>query len=807
MTRPRKPLVREVNPHLICVLCSGYFIEATTIVECLHSFCRSCLLKYLENNKFCPICDVQLHKNNPMLSVRCDPILQQLVYKLVPGLYAKEMARRRKYYSELGGPSSDSENVEFPIADTYFSPSDSISLSLEFVSYGPKEEGCCNENDHENNGDKQAVHHRRYLQCPAAVTMSHLKKFLRMKYNLGHDYNVEILYSGEVLNDEFSLMDVAYTFSWNKASPMRFQFRMYQKPIPPPIEKIVEKEESAVEIPEPIEESVDEPMDDNVEEVADDSIDGIGDEQNDDQEETDLQQEKVKQDEEEEDDEEDIALNKRLEDAVEEETIEEIEEEESPPELSPPREPIVSKEPERPNGLKRPPVLENHLLKEPEPKKAKRSPSPKVEPLRFKHDDKRFLEDMIEEDTDEDRLHISPSEEEKSPIPVLEPVPVEKTRSEERRRERKKSKKGKHHHHHRHHDRKRCDSPPAATIVHSPENDIMKLKVKLTAIKNCNNMVKGYSVVEGGIDDKKEPKENGHSTKMERHLEKQEKVKIQKEEEAPKKPEVASYNNNNNNNNNNNHNNNNTNNNGTNNTEFSRRLEINKEKLLQMRNIRKSVPKQNGTLKVEPLKMPPSSITVSKITAAEKRQMEQQKLLMNRNNSNGLDPKRPSLEIMLVNAPRKTEVPEVKPEVKKVIRPTPPSIPLSRLPKGVLPKSSPPPLRAVKPAHEEALDLSGKSSRKSPEVFPEPPTLKIPMLGKPPMVGYGSARPCKPNQSVRQIPNPSALLYRQHCLNGRALPPPVVPLSSLRQMESMTKKIEKVAAGLSVKAAASYAAK
>jgi hypothetical protein len=34
--------------------------------------------------------------------------------------------------------------------------------------------------------------HRRYLQCPAAVTMSHLKKFLRMKYNLNHDQRVSI---------------------------------------------------------------------------------------------------------------------------------------------------------------------------------------------------------------------------------------------------------------------------------------------------------------------------------------------------------------------------------------------------------------------------------------------------------------------------------------------------------------------------------------------------------------------------------------------------------------------------------------
>lgn len=29
--------LRDVNPHLVCVLCRGYFVDATTITECLHS--------------------------------------------------------------------------------------------------------------------------------------------------------------------------------------------------------------------------------------------------------------------------------------------------------------------------------------------------------------------------------------------------------------------------------------------------------------------------------------------------------------------------------------------------------------------------------------------------------------------------------------------------------------------------------------------------------------------------------------------------------------------------------------------------
>jgi len=33
----KRRLLRDVNPHLICLLCRGYLIDATTVVECLHS--------------------------------------------------------------------------------------------------------------------------------------------------------------------------------------------------------------------------------------------------------------------------------------------------------------------------------------------------------------------------------------------------------------------------------------------------------------------------------------------------------------------------------------------------------------------------------------------------------------------------------------------------------------------------------------------------------------------------------------------------------------------------------------------------
>nr|XP_014129537.1 polycomb group RING finger protein 2 [Zonotrichia albicollis] len=137
MHRTTRIKITELNPHLMCALCGGYFIDATTIVECLHSFCKTCIVRYLETNKYCPMCDVQVHKTRPLLSIRLDKTLQDIVYKLVPGLFKDEMKRRRDFYAAypvaevpLG---SQEERGEVAERDQGVGPEDEIvSLSIEF---------------------------------------------------------------------------------------------------------------------------------------------------------------------------------------------------------------------------------------------------------------------------------------------------------------------------------------------------------------------------------------------------------------------------------------------------------------------------------------------------------------------------------------------------------------------------------------------------------------------------------------------------------------------------------------------------
>lgn len=53
----------DIHPYITCYLCKGYLIEATTIVECLHTYCHSCLMKYLCREKSCPQCEMSINKS------------------------------------------------------------------------------------------------------------------------------------------------------------------------------------------------------------------------------------------------------------------------------------------------------------------------------------------------------------------------------------------------------------------------------------------------------------------------------------------------------------------------------------------------------------------------------------------------------------------------------------------------------------------------------------------------------------------------------------------------------------------------
>jgi len=347
---------------------------------------------------------------------------------------------------------------------------------------------------------------------------------------------------------------------------------------------------------------------------------------------------------------------------------------------------------------------------EPEPKKSLFDTLLQSTTNNYENEDKDFqesdedyskyeqdIEEIIEEDDDDDigRLRISSNisedevnnDETTSQMFVIDEA-IEEVPEEEKfekvvkekhwkseGRNKRKSKKAKHHHHHKR--RLSQSPPPSATIVHSPDRDIMKLKVKLNTLpgyrhkddkhhrhtKHYNGSASSASSIvsspgrssykeddsvlsEQSCDSVALPKKSREEVKLPE--EKQNVGDVRKSQMSRSSSQTV--------------------------VDSPRCEAVAKEPLQQVRAIRtKPKPAVEQQSNAEPshkmIIMPPSSITVSIITAEEKLKMEKDKTLMLTGNHD-YENKRPSLEIVRVNGPPTTppitvEVPKSSPKPKE----------------------------------------------------------------------------------------------------------------------------------------------
>jgi len=62
-----------------------------TLVLCWFvAVCKSCIVKYLQSSKCCPQCGLKIHETQPLLNLKSDRVMQDIVFKLVPGLYESQ---------------------------------------------------------------------------------------------------------------------------------------------------------------------------------------------------------------------------------------------------------------------------------------------------------------------------------------------------------------------------------------------------------------------------------------------------------------------------------------------------------------------------------------------------------------------------------------------------------------------------------------------------------------------------------------------------------------------------------------------
>ncbi|EDV22748.1 uncharacterized protein TRIADDRAFT_28240 [Trichoplax adhaerens] len=219
--------LKELNPCLTCSLCDGYLVNATTVVECLHTFCKSCIVKHLEDSNNCPKCDNVVHQSHPLQYISYDRTMQDLVYKLVPGLQERELETEREFYESRGlrWPKkrlSDSENENSPAkknksansysndACDYHRADEQIAIILE-----------CKK----SNGYNLDQLHRKFLLCSVQATVMHLKKFVAKKLQISKPYELEILCNDEILGKDHTLKFICLTRWRNKETPLVLHYQ------------------------------------------------------------------------------------------------------------------------------------------------------------------------------------------------------------------------------------------------------------------------------------------------------------------------------------------------------------------------------------------------------------------------------------------------------------------------------------------------------------------------------------------------------------------------------------------------------
>ncbi|KAJ8982815.1 hypothetical protein NQ317_010436 [Molorchus minor] len=222
MIMERKIKLKTLNNHITCKICRGYLIDATTVTECLHTFCKSCLVKHLEENNTCPTCNIVIHQSHPFAIHKISYI------NLYPICKKNEINREREFYRQRGLPNpkdipltngdihgNDNHIDNTHAENDYHRQDEQVNVCLECISSNLK------------------TLKRRFIRCSAQATILHLKKFVAKKVLDGMEkyrdnfrgLEIDILCNDELLGKDHTLKFV-YVTRWRfQNPPLTLQYR------------------------------------------------------------------------------------------------------------------------------------------------------------------------------------------------------------------------------------------------------------------------------------------------------------------------------------------------------------------------------------------------------------------------------------------------------------------------------------------------------------------------------------------------------------------------------------------------------
>ncbi|KAK3587510.1 hypothetical protein CHS0354_003652 [Potamilus streckersoni] len=187
---PVKIPITELNSYLTCGLCLGYLYEASTITECMHVFCKNCIVKHTLTSLHCPICNIEIHPTDPFVNIKLDRMLQDIVYKILPQVAEEEIARQKEFYNNhldaepkvikprivKARPSTQKNKSAVPL----------VSIVLE----------------NEDEGIDREILDKKYVRVNGSATVANVSKFLKTKLHLQDSTEIDIYCCGDCIEEE-----------------------------------------------------------------------------------------------------------------------------------------------------------------------------------------------------------------------------------------------------------------------------------------------------------------------------------------------------------------------------------------------------------------------------------------------------------------------------------------------------------------------------------------------------------------------------------------------------------------------------
>ncbi|XP_061693995.1 polycomb group RING finger protein 5-B [Syngnathoides biaculeatus] len=221
--------VRDFNHFITCYLCGGYLIKPATVTECLHTFCKSCIVQHFEESNDCPKCGIQVHETNPLEMLRLDNTLEEIIFKLVPGLREHEEERELEFWRK----NRRGDNLPADVTAGAGLPHDSGGAAAADDDYhrsDPQIAICldCLRNTGRVGDASVTDLMKKFIRCSSRVTVGTIKKFLSLKLKLPSSYELDVLCNGEIMGRDHT-MEFIYMTRWrlhaDNTYPMVLEYR------------------------------------------------------------------------------------------------------------------------------------------------------------------------------------------------------------------------------------------------------------------------------------------------------------------------------------------------------------------------------------------------------------------------------------------------------------------------------------------------------------------------------------------------------------------------------------------------------